>query len=119
MQGSEEVRQPGLFARGLRAALRRFRRRAAGCAYAAALWTTLAFAAAPAAAQDPTITISGGSAVTEGTAAQFTVTANPAPTANLTVNLTVSESSDSDYVTAGERGFTDGHDQRQQHHGLL
>ena len=52
----------------------------------------------------PTITISGGSAVTEGTAAQFTLTASPAPSANLTVNLTVSESSGSDYVASTDEG---------------
>ena len=40
----------------------------------------------------PVITISGGEAVTEGTAASFTVTASPAPGANLTVNLTVTAS---------------------------
>ena len=39
----------------------------------------------------PAITISGGSAVTEGTAATFTVTASPAPTDALTINLSVSD----------------------------
>ncbi|MXY98567.1 MAG: hypothetical protein F4Z29_12695, partial [Gemmatimonadetes bacterium] len=53
---------------------------------------------------DPTITISGGSAVTEGTAAAFTVTADGAPGANLTVNLTVSDASDSDFVASGDEG---------------
>ena len=52
----------------------------------------------------PTITISGGSAVTEGTAAEFTVTANPAPRTARTVSLTVSESAGSDYVAASDEG---------------
>ncbi len=52
----------------------------------------------------PTITISGGDAVTEGTDAEFTVTADSAPPADLTVNLTVSESSNGDYVTSGNEG---------------
>ena len=56
----------------------------------------LALAAAfpgPAAAQSqPVITIAAGtSPVTEGTAASFTVTASPAPNANLVVNLTVAD----------------------------
>ncbi|WP_419854057.1 discoidin domain-containing protein [Candidatus Poriferisodalis sp.] len=38
----------------------------------------------------PSVTISGGSAVTEGTAASFTVTASPAPSSALTVNVSVS-----------------------------
>ena len=50
----------------------------------------------------PTITIAGGSAVTEGTAAIFTLTASPAPTANLTINLTVSESDD--FVAGNDKG---------------
>ncbi len=37
----------------------------------------------------PVVTITAGSAVTEGTAATFTVTADPAPPANLTVNLNI------------------------------
>ena len=53
---------------------------------------------------DPTITISGGSAVTEGTAAAFTVTADGAPGANLLVNLTVSDASGSDFVASGDEG---------------
>ena len=54
----------------------------------------------------PTITIAAGtSPVTEGTAATFTVTSNAAaPSAGLTVNLTVSESSDGDYVASGDEG---------------
>ena len=41
---------------------------------------------------DPVISISAGSAITEGSEATFTVTASPVPTAALTVNLTVSQS---------------------------
>ena len=52
----------------------------------------------------PTITISGGAAVTEGTAATFTVTASPAPSADLVVSLTVSDVAGSDFVAAGDEG---------------
>ena len=41
---------------------------------------------------DPEISISAGTAVTEGSDATFTVTATPAPSTALTVNLTVSQS---------------------------
>ena len=40
----------------------------------------------------PSISIAAGSSITEGTDATFTVTATPAPTTALTVNLTVSQS---------------------------
>ena len=50
----------------------------------------------------PAITIAGGSAVTEGTDATFTLTASPAPTANLAVNLAVSESDD--FVAGNDEG---------------
>ncbi len=40
----------------------------------------------------PTISIAAGSGVTEGSDATFTVTATPAPTTSLTVNLTISQS---------------------------
>ena len=53
-------------------------------------------------AAQPAITIAGGSAVTEGTDATFTLTASPAPTADLTVNLTVSESND--FVAGNDEG---------------
>ena len=57
------------------------------------------------ASSDPAITIAAGtSPVTEGTNAQFTVTASSAPTSALTVNLTVSESAGSDYVASGDEG---------------
>ena len=55
----------------------------------------------------PEISITAGtSPVTEGTAASFTVTADPAPTADLTVNLTVAETSTGggDFVAAGDEG---------------
>ena len=41
---------------------------------------------------EPVITITAGSDITEGGDASFTVTANPTPTAALTVNLTISQS---------------------------
>ncbi len=50
----------------------------------------------------PAVTITGGSAVTEGTAASFTVTVTPAPSADLTVNLDVSESDN--FVAAADEG---------------
>ena len=54
---------------------------------------------------DPAITIvAGTSPVTEGTAAEFTVTADVAPSAALTVNLTVADASGSDFVAAGDEG---------------
>ncbi len=50
----------------------------------------------------PIITIEAGPAVTEGTAAQFTVTVNPAPAANLDVSLTIGQTGG--YVAAGNLG---------------
>ena len=53
----------------------------------------------------PAITIAAGtSPVTEGAAAEFTVTADSAPSADLTVNLTVSDASGSDFVASGDKG---------------
>ena len=54
----------------------------------------------------PVITISGGNAVTEGTAASFTLTASPAPGTSLVVNLNVSEETGGgqDYVAASDEG---------------
>ena len=61
---------------------------------------------------DPEITIAAGtSPVTEGTAASFTVTASPAPTANLPVNLTVADAPPLRLRDRGERG------RRQDGHG--
>ncbi len=52
----------------------------------------------------PVITIAAGtSPVTEGTAATFTVTASPVPTANLDVSLIIDQSGD--YVAAGDLGL--------------
>ena len=50
----------------------------------------------------PTITIAGGSAVTEGTAASFTLTASPAPSANLDIRVDVTQSGS--FVASGDRG---------------
>ena len=50
----------------------------------------------------PVITISGGSAVTEGAGASFTVNANPAPTANLDVSVGVTQSGA--FVSSSNRG---------------
>ncbi|MDE0159476.1 MAG: hypothetical protein OXN24_05420, partial [Candidatus Dadabacteria bacterium] len=54
----------------------------------------------------PEISITAGtSPVTEGTNATFTVTASPAPSANLTVNLSVADApAPSDFVAAGNQG---------------
>ena len=52
----------------------------------------------------PSISIAGGSAVTEGGNAVFTVSANPAPTAALTVNLTVTDDANSDFLAASNQG---------------
>ena len=56
------------------------------------------------ASSDPVLTMSGGSAVTEGTAASFTVTADRAPSDPLTLNLTVSDSAGSDFVASSDEG---------------
>ena len=53
----------------------------------------------------PSVTIAAGtSPVTEGTAASFTVTAVPAPEANLSISLTVAEAAGSNFVTSGNEG---------------
>ena len=52
----------------------------------------------------PTVTVSAGSAVTEGAGAEFTVSAAPAPTADLTVNLTVADDAASDFVASTDEG---------------
>ena len=51
---------------------------------------------------EPTVSITGGDGVTEGNPASFTVTANPAPHAALTVNLAVTQNGD--YAASGETG---------------
>ena len=52
----------------------------------------------------PRITLTGGAAVTEGTAASFTVNADPAPTSSLTINVEVSEPDGQDFVAASQEG---------------
>ena len=52
----------------------------------------------------PEISITSGSGVTEGTAASFTLTASPAPAADLDITIAVSQSGD--YVTTGSRTVT-------------
>ena len=52
----------------------------------------------------PTVTISGGPAVTEGAGAQFTVNISPAQGSSVTVNLTVSDVVGSDYVASSNQG---------------
>ena len=52
----------------------------------------------------PVITISGGSAVTEGTAATFTVSASPVPESSLTVNYTVTDAPGADFVSTTNQG---------------
>ncbi len=52
----------------------------------------LAGLTAPAAAQTPSVSIAGGSTVTEGADATFTLTASPAPSAPITVNVKLTES---------------------------
>ena len=50
----------------------------------------------------PTIRITGGSGVTEGASASFTISASPAPASPLTVNLSVSQSGN--YAASGTTG---------------
>ena len=53
---------------------------------------------------DPEIAVTGGSSVTEGGDAVFTVTATPAPTANLDVTLEVADDAAGDFLAQGEEG---------------
>ena len=53
---------------------------------------------------EPEITIAGGTGITEGGDAVFTVSASPAPAANLTVSLTVADDTNSDFLAAGDEG---------------
>ena len=53
---------------------------------------------------DPLVTITGGGAITEGGDALFTVSANPAPSANLTVTLTVADDATSDFLGTSHQG---------------
>ena len=50
------------------------------------------------------IVTAAAGAVTEGTAAVFTLSATPSPTTPLTVNVTVSEGAGRDFVAAGDEG---------------
>ncbi len=52
----------------------------------------------------PQITVQGGSAVTEGGNAVFTVSASPAPAASLTVSLTVADDGSSDFLAQSDEG---------------
>ena len=58
----------------------------------------------PIAPRLPRISVTGGAAVTEGGAASFTVNADPAPTARLTVNVEVVEPPGQDFVAASQEG---------------
>ena len=51
---------------------------------------------------EPVVSITAGSAVTEGTSASFTVSANPVPTAPLDVTLSLGQSGD--FAASGETG---------------
>ncbi len=52
----------------------------------------------------PVITVSGGGTITEGGTATFTVTASPVPEDDLTINLTLDDATDSDYLAMAEQG---------------
>ena len=52
----------------------------------------------------PSVTLSGGPAVTEGTAATFTVTAEPAPASDLAVLVSVSDAEGADFVRRRHEG---------------
>ena len=53
---------------------------------------------------DPLVTVTGGGAITEGGNALFTVSASPAPPANLTVTLTVDDDATSDFLRTSHQG---------------
>ncbi len=52
----------------------------------------------------PELTITGGAAVTEGGTASYTIAADTAPAANLTVNLSVADAAASDFVDDDDEG---------------
>ena len=54
--------------------------------------------------EDVTLSITGGAAVAEGTAAEFTVTASSAPERNLAVLVAIADASGADFVAAGQQG---------------
>ena len=53
---------------------------------------------------EPGIAVTGGSAITEGGDAVFTVTADPAPAANLAVTLDIEDDANSDFLGASDEG---------------
>ena len=53
----------------------------------------------------PEITITAGTAVTEGAAVSFTISASPVPTSNLTVKLNVADAVGSDFVASDDEGM--------------
>ena len=53
---------------------------------------------------EPEIAVTGGSAVTEGGDAEFTVTADPAPTADLAVTLDIEDDATSDFLDDSDEG---------------
>ncbi len=59
---------------------------------------------APEASAVPVVTISGGADVTEGSNAAFTLTATPAPTSALTVQIQVADDDTSDFVSSSNEG---------------
>ncbi len=70
---------------------------------AAAMWEMEGGRPAP----DPVVTVAAGGGVTEGAAAGFTLTADPAPAADLAVTVAVSQSGDvADASALGERTVT-------------
>ncbi len=56
----------------------------------------------------PSVTIAAGAAVTEGTAARYTVTATPPPAASLTVNYSAADAPFADFVAEGAGTVTVG-----------
>ena len=52
----------------------------------------------------PVVTITGGSAITEGGNASFTLTAMPAPSASLDVEVNVTDDAESDFVASSNEG---------------
>ena len=53
----------------------------------------------------PEITITAGTAVTEGAAVSFTISASPVPASNLTVNLNIADAVGSDFVASDDEGM--------------
>ena len=53
---------------------------------------------------DVEVSITGGAEVTEGTAAEFTVTASQAPERNLTINLRITDATGADFLAPGVEG---------------